>query len=105
MLRLISRDTKSQMTKPLRLSALSALVVTTLACDGTPMSPSESVTGHWVAPAGQHTNWWALSLVQTGDRISGIACAGNYLSEGAGIRDVTVSGQYPEVGFVYNTAF
>jgi len=83
------------MSKSLRLCT--ALLVTTLAC-GSPNSPSESVTGDWMAPSG-HTDSWGLHLSQSGDTIVGVTCVFNFAQQ---TPTIPVGGQYPHVRFTYN---
>jgi len=80
--------------------ALTGMLAIPVACDGT-FSPSESVTGTWLAQAG-HTDFWGLRLVQTGNTISGTACVGNFAQA---VRDIPVTGQYPHVRFTATLAF
>jgi hypothetical protein len=71
------------------------------ACDS-PLSPTRSLTGQWTAQVG-HGDFWVLTLVQSGDAVSGTACLGNAL--GQRTPDVPVSGGYPRLRFEYTEVF
>src|SRR5215510_2762296 len=76
---------------------LIASAVASTSC-GSPTGPSTSVAGNWTAPGGGTLGaYYQLSLTQTGDRISGVACA----SENAYLifREQVVSGEYPRITF------
>lgn len=79
-----------------RLLLIAAAVAST-SC-GSPTAPSTSVSGSWTAPGGGTLGrYFQLLLIQTGDRISGVACSAEagYLS----FHDQTVGGEYPQITF------
>ena len=79
-----------------RLLLIAAVVMCTTC--GSPTGPSISVAGNWTAPGGGTLGrYFQLSLTQTGDRVSGVACsaeAGHLV-----FRDQVVEGDYPRITF------
>jgi hypothetical protein len=76
---------------------LIAAAVASATC-GSPTAPSNSVAGSWTAPgSGTLGAFYQLSLTQTGDRISGVAC----FTENAYLifQDHVVGGEYPRITF------
>ncbi|HUQ89881.1 MAG TPA: hypothetical protein VM096_20130 [Vicinamibacterales bacterium] len=76
------------------------LALSTVGCGVT--GPSESVEGHWIARSIGHSSQVGFTLHQTGDSISGTACAmsdGVLLYSGA-----PVFGDYPDVQFTVSRA-
>ena len=88
-------DTATLKSKPRLLLIASA--VASISC-GSPTEPSTSVAGNWTASGGGTLGrYFQLSLTQTGDRVSGVACsaeAGHLV-----FRDQVVEGDYPRITF------
>ena len=64
--------------------------------------PSDDLSGHWVARSIGHSSSVGITLTQSGDSISGRACAisdGHLLYSGA-----PVMGDYPDVAFTVGPA-
>jgi hypothetical protein len=75
---------------------VAALVVSR--CDQGPSGPSKSVAGSWSATGCcMGSERYELSLTQQGDVIEGVVCL--MVSGVLGVKDVTVSGRYPNVRF------
>lgn len=63
--------------------------------------PSESLTGHWIARSIGHSSSVGFTLTQTGDVITGTACA---ISEGVLLYGgAPVTGDYPDLQFTVAT--
>lgn len=59
--------------------------------------PSKSVAGNWTARGIGHSSSYELTLTQSGDTISGVACHGD--SGFLVFRDAPVGGDYPTIHF------
>lgn len=71
-----------------------------LACDIT--GPRNDLSGHWTAQGVGHTLLFGFTLMQSGDLITGKACA---VSDGTVLyKDVPVVGDYPDVQFTVGAA-
>jgi hypothetical protein len=78
---------------------VSGLILATTACGL--LGPSESFEGEWIAPAGKFYVI-GLSLRQSGDRVSGVACASD-----SGVllyRNAQVSGDHPSIRITVTAA-
>jgi hypothetical protein len=77
----------------------SAALITSVGCDLWPFGPSKSVAGNWrFASASPSTSRvYEMSLMQTGDSISGVVCVYDTLV----LRPIeaSVTGDYPRVRF------
>lgn len=74
------------------------LVIVALAgigCDVT--TPSQDLSGHWIARSIGHSAQVGFTLMQSGDAITGKACA---ISDGVLLyKDAPVFGEYPDIQF------
>jgi len=79
----------------MRTALVFIVVLSCASCS--PTGPSQNLSGHWIAPAVGHTAQVGFTLMQSGDMITGKACA-----KDQGIllyKDAPVSGEYPHVEF------
>lgn len=72
-------------------AAVIALAIAAVGCN--PFGPKESFDGEWTAPAGTFYTI-GLSLRQSGDTITGVACATDVV---ALYRNAPVTGDYPTI--------
>ena len=64
--------------------------------------PKEDLSGHWIARSIGHSSQVGLTLLQSGDAITGKACA---ISDGILLyKDAPVFGDYPDVEFTVGAA-
>jgi hypothetical protein len=75
-----------------------ALVSLAVCAGCSPTGPDTSLTGAWSARGIGHSLTFDMSLRQTGDEISGVACG--YSSGVVIFSGVPVNGDYPRVRFV-----
>ena len=67
-----------------------------------PTGPSVNLSGHWIARSIGHSSQVGFTLMQSGDMITGKACA---ISDGVLLyKDAPVSGEYPNVQFTVAAA-
>ena len=84
----------------MRYAIVLIIALSALGCDIT--APKEDLSGHWTAQGAGHTLLFGLTLMQSGDLITGKACA----SDGGMLlyKDAPVSGEYPDVQFTVGAA-
>jgi hypothetical protein len=79
----------------MRYAVVCVVVLSGLACNVS--GPKEDLSGHWVARSIGHAEFVGLTLMQSGDMITGKACA---MSDGILLyRNAPVSGDYPDIQF------
>ena len=79
----------------MRVAVVLVVVLTCASCS--PTSPSQSLSGFWIARSIGHSSQVGFTLMQSGDMITGKACA---ISDGVLLyKDAPVSGEYPDVQF------
>ena len=74
------------------------VIIVALSCAScSPTGPSQSLSGFWIARSIGHSSQVGFTLMQSGDMITGKACA---ISDGVLLyKDAPVSGEYPNVQF------
>jgi len=84
----------------MRTALIFVLALSSAACS--PTSPSQNLSGHWIARSIGHSSQVGFTLMQSGDMITGKACA---ISDGVLLyKDAPVSGEYPNVQFTVASA-
>jgi hypothetical protein len=79
----------------MRIAVVLIVVLCCASCS--PTSPSQSLSGFWIARSIGHSAQVGFTLMQSGDMITGKACA---ISDGVLLyKDAPVSGEYPNVQF------
>ena len=79
----------------MRFAILCLVALSGIGCNVT--GPKEDLTGHWIARSIGHSSQVGFTLMQSGDAITGKACA---MSEGVLLyKDAPVFGDYPDVQF------
>ena len=79
----------------MRYAIVGIVALSVLGCNVT--GPKEDLSGHWIAQGAGHTLLFGFTLMQSGDLITGKACA---MSDGLLMyKDAPVSGDYPDVQF------
>jgi hypothetical protein len=82
-----------------RLAVVAAIFLLLVGCDLWPFGPSKSVAGNWHFTSGKFSTF-QMSLTQSGDSISGVACV--YPLGGIRpfpVRETAVTGDYPRIRF------
>ena len=80
-----------------------ALLIVAMCCAGCNLlGPKEDLSGNWIAQGAGHTLLFGFTLVQSGDEITGKACAS---SDGLLLyKDAPVTGDYPDLQFTVAAA-
>jgi hypothetical protein len=84
----------------MRSGLIVGLALAAIGCNVT--GPKEDLTGHWIARSIGHSTQVGFTLMQSGDAITGKACA---MSEGVLLyKDAPVFGEYPDLQFTVAAA-
>jgi hypothetical protein len=84
----------------MRSASIGLLALAMIGCNVA--GPKEDLSGHWIARSIGHSSQVGFTLMQSGDAITGKACA---MSDGVLLyKDAPVSGEYPDLQFTVGPA-